>query len=82
MSEYPLVFKTLIESLSLSEILQILWNHLGDDEKQRFWESEDYLCEVCDENIGTENRNECGCKMLCKECVKAHDQECEDFKRK
>lgn len=37
-------------------------------------------CEVCDEKTyNYHDRNDCGCKLLCKKCVKIHDEECEDF---
>ena len=39
------------------------------------------LCEVCDEKPGVNDRNDCGCKMLCNDCVIKHDKECEDFKK-
>lgn len=37
-------------------------------------------CEGCGEAEGTNARHDCGCKMLCDECLPKHDVECEDFK--
>ena len=37
------------------------------------------LCECCEEKEGTNDRNDCGCKMLCDDCVVNHDRECKDY---
>ena len=39
-------------------------------------------CEGCENGIGTNARHDCGCKMLCDECLQKHDAECEGFKNR
>lgn len=41
------------------------------------------MCSSCDEVFSNEDlnsRNDCGCKMICDDCLKKHDKECEDYK--
>lgn len=46
------------------------------------WDGDEVSCECCDKKLTTYTfnaRHECGCKLLCDDCVIIHDAECEEY---
>jgi len=61
------------EAMSVSEAQNI---------QELYFEYHD-ICSACDEafdDFDLNVRNDCGCKMICHNCVMRHDKECEDYK--
>ena len=76
---YQRAFQRLMENIVQShhlEIKEFVEECLGYI-REKYPEAE--LCECCEEKEGTNARHDCGCKMLCDDCVVKHDRECEDY---
>jgi hypothetical protein len=68
-----------MENYELS-LLNPDWDCISVDIRGFELDDEYDSCDVCDDWCDEWfDRNDCGCKILCKRCVKDHDQDCEDY---